>query len=63
MEKPMEKPRQYAKVVWTASDVKTLRPDWSDERCEEELHDIERHLQDRLIELGWDVMGCLLPTD
>ena len=53
----------YAKVEWTADDVKSIRMDWSMERCEEELHGIEKRLQERTIELGWDVMDDLLPTE
>lgn len=53
--------KQFAKVVWTAEDVKTLAPVWSLEECEEWLRCEERHIQDRLIELGWDVLEALLP--
>ena len=56
----MAKHTQYAKVVWTATDVKTLRPKWSYKKCEEWLQDNARHMQDRTIELGWEVMEALL---
>ena len=51
---------EYAKVVWRAEDVQALKKDWSLPRCEEWLEDNERHISDRLIELGWDVMDTLL---
>jgi len=51
----------YAEVKWTPGDVKTLRPGWSLRRCERFLRDNERCMVDRLIELGWDVIGDLLP--
>jgi len=55
--------RQYAKVVWTAADVAGLRPGWSFTECEEFLRKNSRHIQDRLIELGWEVIEALLPED
>jgi len=50
----------YAKGEWTAEDVLTLRPDMTAEQAEEFLQSNEKHLRDRLIELGWDVMESLL---
>ncbi len=52
---------QMAKIGWRAEDVKTIRPKWSLKRCEEELGFIENRLQDRTIELGWEVLQDLLP--
>ena len=56
----MAKNTQYAKVAWTAIDVKTLRPKWGLKKCEEWLEDNARHMQDRTIEHGWEVMEILL---
>lgn len=52
-----------AKVTWHAEDVQTLKPNWSLEKCNEWLEDNERHISDRLIELGWEVMDALLITE
>jgi len=52
-----------AAVTWHAEDVQTLKPSWSLEKCNEWLEDNERHMQDRLIELGWEVMDALLITE
>lgn len=52
--------KTYARVEWTAEDVLTLRPDMALEEAEEFIQSNERHLRDRLIELGWDVMESLL---
>jgi len=52
-----------AAVTWHAEDVQTLKPNWSLEKCNEWLEDNERHMQDRLIELGWEVMDALLMTE
>lgn len=53
----------YAKVVWRAEDVQTINKNWSLEKCEEWLEDNERHISDRLIELGWEVMDTLLSME
>jgi hypothetical protein len=54
---------EYAKVVWRAEDVQSINGAWSLEKCEEWLQDNERHISDRLIELGWDVMDTLLSME
>ena len=56
----MSKNTKYAQVAWTAEDVKTLRPKWSLSKCEEWLQGNEGHVQDRSIELGWEVIEALL---
>ena len=54
---------EYAKVVWRAEDVKSINGAWSLEKCEEWLQDNEDHIEERLIELGWEVMGALLSME
>ena len=54
---------EYAKVVWRAEDVKSINGAWSLEKCEEWLQDNDRHISDRLIELGWEVMDTLLQME
>jgi hypothetical protein len=54
---------KYAEVAWTTEDVLTLRPDMTIEEAEEWLQVNEKHLRDRLIERGWDVMETLLAFD
>ena len=51
---------EYAKVVWRAEDVKAIKGAWSLEKCEEWLQDNDRHISDRLIELGWEVLDVLV---
>lgn len=43
----------FAEVSWNAIDIRTLRPDWSDEACHDLLGQIEDQLQQRMIERGW----------
>jgi hypothetical protein len=52
----------YAVVYWRAEDVKDLPrcKDWSLEKCEAWLQDNENRIQDRLTELGWEVLDSLL---
>lgn len=52
-----------AAVTWHAEDVQTLKPNLSLEKCNEWLEDNERHISDRLIELGWEVIDALLITE
>lgn len=53
----------FAAVSWTASDVQTLAPKLSDEAAAHWLEENEGHIQDRLTELGWDVISTLLAAD
>lgn len=49
-------------IAWTAEDVKTLRPDWSEDQCEDFLKRIEHTLRDRSIEFGWTIIESELPN-
>jgi hypothetical protein len=53
---------EYCSVVWRAEDVQDLPrcKNWSLEKCEEWLSDNERHIQDRLTELGWEVLDSFV---
>jgi hypothetical protein len=53
--------RYYAMTRWAAADVKSIKPRWSLTKCEQWLSDNERHMENRLVELGWEVMESLLP--
>ena len=53
----------YAELKWSIEDVKTMFAGASDD----ELHDWfarnEKHLRDRLCEMGWGIMDTLLSMD
>jgi hypothetical protein len=51
--------KSYASLSWSPGDVQTLAK-LSDEEAEEWLSKNEKHLRDRLCELGWGVMESLL---
>ena len=55
--------KKYAKVVWTANDIFSLKPDWTDEQAEEWLECNQKYIQERMVELGWEVIESLLPSD
>ena len=50
----------YAEVTWRAEDVKAIKPNWTMPKCEEWLSDYEGKIQDRITELGWEVIDSLL---
>lgn len=53
--------REYhATVSWCADDIKSLRPDWTDEKCNEFLMDNEDDIQCAMIERGWDAIADLI---
>ena len=47
-------------ITWLWGDIQSLRPTWTQEQCEEWLDDHWRSIQDRSIEMGWDVIADLL---
>ena len=50
-------------IAWSAEDVQSLRPRWTIERCQNWLDGNGKYIVDREIELGWDVIETLLPSD
>ena len=63
MEDTKKDTNEYVRVVWTAYDVQTLRPNWCIEKCEAWLVENEKYIQDRLVEVGWEVLQDLLDFD
>lgn len=52
-----------AQVAWQAEDIQTLRPEWSDDKCNEWLDANEDDIQCAMIERGWAVIEHLLPEE
>lgn len=50
-------------IRWLADDVQQLRPDLTLEECEALLDRVGRHLADRSIEVGWEILETLLADD
>lgn len=59
MENDKEMYEEYATISWCPADLKEMYPQWSDEMCMEVLSRESRYLEDRLIELGWEVLENL----
>jgi hypothetical protein len=51
---------RYAACFWVPGDIKSLRPGWSLEKCDEWLHDNKRQIQNDTTERGWDSIHTLL---
>ena len=52
--------RGYCNSPWRAEDVKQMKPEWTLKKCEEFLEDNEDRIQDRLTELGYEVIDSYL---
>lgn len=50
----------YCANPWRAEDVKSMKPEWSLNKCEEWLNDNEDRIQDRLTEVGYEVIDSFL---
>jgi hypothetical protein len=50
----------FATIRWSLLDIKSIRPDWSDERVEAVAFLIRRTLEERSIEEGWSILTDLL---
>jgi hypothetical protein len=48
-------------IAWTVDDIKTLRPDWTEDQCADFLDRIEDILRERSIEFGWSIIESELP--
>lgn len=50
-------------IVWQVEDIKSVRPNWSDERCEKFLDDYEDTISGRSIEEGWEIVNACLEME
>ena len=50
----------FATIRWSTDDIKSVRPDWTDERVEAVAFLIRRTLEERSIEEGWTILTDLL---
>ena len=48
-------------IAWTVDDIKSLRPDWTEDQCADFLERIQDILRDRSIEFGWTIIESELP--
>lgn len=52
--------KTFAKVAWTAGDVMTLAPHFTEAEAERWLAENESSIQDQLISKGWEALESLL---
>ena len=50
----------YAEVRWSAGDVETLRPSWTEAQCIEFLSDNGKYIQEAMVLAGWEAMRELI---
>lgn len=50
-------------IKWSAEDIQQLKPTWSLNKCQSWLDGNSRHLKDRLIETGWEVLESFIAND
>jgi len=58
-----ENERKAVTITWHPEDIQGLRPEWSLDRCEEWLMANGKHIRDRSVELGHEVIEDLLSYD
>ena len=63
VENPPPKPLTWAPVVWQAGDIQSLRPQWTAEQCEGFLAANEGHIQDAMVEAGWELIAYLVDQE
>ena len=49
-----------ASIIWTPTDIQTLRPEWTLEECEQWMASHRKCIVDRSVEFGWQVIQNLL---
>lgn len=54
---------EYGKVCWTVEDILSIRPKWTEQQAQDWLDKNNLHIEDRLIELGWQVIEDLIHFD
>jgi len=50
-------------IKWVPADITTLRKNWSEEECADFLTENAKHIAGRSVELGWQIIEDLLPTE
>lgn len=50
-------------ITWNWEDVQELRPDWTEQVCQEMLTKIGKVLEERSVEEGWYILRDLLSIE
>ena len=54
---------EFAKVVWKWQDIQSLMPEWTEAECVSFLEKYEKHIQEAMLEAGWEAIETLLPEE
>jgi len=52
--------KKYGEVAWCWEDIKTIKPGWSREKCEEFLEEHDSKLSQAQVEQGWHFIETTL---
>ena len=58
-----EKTEWWAVVRWSIEDIKKVKPKWTNQECHDFLQLNEKHMRDRMIETGWEVIDILIQEE
>ena len=53
----------YATASWEPGDIKTLRPDWTEDRCQRFLQENGKYITEAMVDGGWVAIEALLPEE
>jgi len=56
----MDNIKKYGEVSWCWKDIKTLKSDWTREKCEEFLEKYDSKLSQAQVEQGWHFIEIVL---
>jgi hypothetical protein len=56
----MNKIKKYGKVSWCWEDIKTLKTEWTREKCEQFLEEHDAKLSQTQVEQGWHFIELAL---
>ena len=55
-----QEPTRYCNTSWGITDVKQLRPEWTDEEAEDFLAGNEEQMLELMIQRGWEILESFI---
>lgn len=53
----------FASACWSIDDLRSRRPDWTDDQLTDWLSSHAGHIQDAMVDAGWDAIDTLLDEE
>ena len=53
----------YGEMRWNIQDIKSIKPNWTDDQCHKFWEVNESKFTDRITELGWEVLDTLIQQE